>query len=213
MNSCVCSQAARAARARADCLAHDFAYCARAENVAAARFLEVARVGRACYVLHEIPLLQRRSLVLVVTHRPPTVCSMHTAKVRATLHARRQRCCHGPGAQVPGPTYRPWWPGSGWPRCRTSTTRMPATTHKGTVPISRAAHIPLLRRAAYLVTIVRCLPQERRASVLQPVGSNSERVGAVAAVPAHPPTCYTTPRAQISPHTSPHTATHELRTP
>ena len=91
MNSCVCSQAARAARARADCLAHDFAHCARAENVAAARFLEVARVGRTCYVLHEIPLLQRRSLVLVVTHRPPTVCSMHTAKVRAALHAQGVR--------------------------------------------------------------------------------------------------------------------------
>ena len=140
MNSCLCS---RGARARAKLLAGGLACCARAENVAAARVLEVARVGRPCLVLHEIPLFQRRSLVLVVTHRPPTVCSMHTAKVRATLHARRQRCCHGPGAQVPGPTYRPWWPGSGWLRCRTSTTRMPATTRKGTGPISRAAHIPL----------------------------------------------------------------------
>merc|ERR1719163_348944 len=126
MNSCVCSQAARAARARADCLAHDFAHCARAENVAAARFLEVARVGRTCYVLHEIPLLQRRSLVLVVTHRPPTV-------VR--------------GGQVV------------------------------------VGLVAVLQPLVCLVTIVRCLAQERRASVLQPVGSNSERVGAVAAVP------------------------------
>ena len=88
MNSCLCS---RGARARAKLLAGGLACCARAENVAAARVLEVARVGRPCLVLHEIPLFQRRSLVLVVTHRPPTVCSMHTAKVRATLHAQGVR--------------------------------------------------------------------------------------------------------------------------